>query len=145
MKATEFLSNDHEEALDLIEELENLTEEELDNDEQLFNELREALQLHTRMEESFLYPPLEKFDQTRDIIEQSYKEHQTVIQLLGRMDPGNDNWEEQLTELRENIEDHVDEEENEMFPLADGLLGGDRLEEIGRQMEDMKRGRSAKA
>ncbi len=145
MKATEFLSNDHEEALDLIEELENLTEEELDNDEQLFNELREALQLHTRMEESFLYPPLEKFDQTRDIIEQSYKEHQTVIQLLGRMDPGNDNWEEQLTELRENIEDHVDEEENEMFPLAEGLLGGDRLEEIGRQMEDMKRGRSAKA
>jgi hemerythrin superfamily protein len=50
-----------------------------------------------------------------------------------------------LSELRRNVEDHVDEEEGEMFPKAEQLLGQFRLQEMGRQMEQMKKGQSATA
>jgi hemerythrin superfamily protein len=39
----------------------------------------------------------------------------------------------------------VEEEEGEIFPKAEQLLGQARLQEMGRQMEQMKKGQSAAA
>jgi hemerythrin-like domain-containing protein len=52
---------------------------------------------------------------------------------------------DKLTELRDSVEHHVEEEENEMFPKAEKVLGESRLQEMGRQMEQMKQGKSATA
>ncbi len=65
--------------------------------------------------------------------------------MLTKMSEQSEEWEDQLSELKGDIEHHVHEEENEMFPQAEDLLGQRRLHEIGRQMEEMKRGQSATA
>jgi len=88
---------------------------------------------------------LENFDETRDLIKESYREHQKVDQLLAEIKPAAVDFAGKLSELRRNVEAHVEEEEGEMFPKAERLLGQARLQEIGRQMEQMKKGQSATA
>jgi hemerythrin-like domain-containing protein len=61
------------------------------------------------------------------------------------LDPGNDEFMDKLTELRDSVEHHVEEEESELFPKSQKVLGQARLEEMGRQMEQMKTGKSATA
>ena len=90
------------------------------------------------IEEQILYPALKNNPETSDIIEESYEEHAQVDEILKEMSPGGDDFEDQLEELRESVEHHVDEEENELFPKAKTVLGEARLQEMGKQMETMK-------
>ncbi|HMF58655.1 MAG TPA: hemerythrin domain-containing protein [Pyrinomonadaceae bacterium] len=143
MKATELLKQDHKEAMGLIEQLESAGSAGASTE--AFAKLKAALTLHTKLEESLLYPALENFDETRDQIRESYKEHKEVDELLVELSTPSDEWQDTLSELKDDIEHHVDEEENEMFPKAEELLGRERLEEMGRQMEEAKRGKPASA
>jgi hemerythrin-like domain-containing protein len=43
-----------------------------------------------------------------------------------------------LAALRESVERHIDEEEHELFPIAEELCDPQRLEEMGRRMQEMK-------
>ena len=145
MNALELLKQDHQEASELMDNC-----EKGDNQFKMavFNQLKQALTLHTKMEETLLYPALQNNEQTGDIISEAYEEHQTVDEILAEMsglDPSNSEFSMRLAELRENIEHHVEEEENEMFPKAEKILGQHRLEEMGNQMQQMKKGMSATA
>ena len=150
MNALEFLKQDHQEAMSLIDQLEMSDQDAASNQSKtlLFNQLKQALTLHTRMEEQLLYPALQNNELTGDIISEAYEEHQTVDEILSEMSgiaATNDDFSNKLAELRENIEHHVEEEENEMFPKAEQILGEHRLQEMGDQMQQMKSGRSATA
>jgi hemerythrin-like domain-containing protein len=46
-------------------------------------------------------------------------------------------WGPKFKVMKENIEHHVEEEEGEMFPLAEKKLGAERVRELGQQMADM--------
>ena len=155
MNAIEMLKEDHREAMELIEQLE-LAGDATDADDvgvegmpvETFNQLQSALTLHTQLEEKIIYPAMRQFDETRAMIDEAVQEHQQVDQLLDEMTslaPGDDEFQELLAELRDSIEHHVDEEENELFPKAEELCGQQRLEEMGRQMQEMKQGLGATA
>jgi hemerythrin superfamily protein len=141
MTATEILKQDHREAIGLFDRLEGTG----GSKDELFNQLKDALKLHTKLEEKIFYPALENFDETRDLVKESYREHRKVDQLLAEINPAAGDFADELGELRRNVEHHVEEEEGEMFPKAERLLGGARLQEMGRQMEQMKKGQSAAA
>lgn len=147
MAATDILKQDHREAMGLFERLESINEGSGagGSKDELFNQLKGALKLHTKLEEQIFYPALENFDETRDLIKESYEEHRKVDQLLAEMSAAAGDFADKLSELRGNIEHHVNEEEGEMFPKAEQLLGQSRLQEMGRQMEQMKQGQSATA
>jgi hemerythrin-like domain-containing protein len=147
MTATEILKQDHREAMGLFERLEGTDEASGGggSKDELFDQLKGALTLHTKLEEQIFYPALENFDETRDLIKESYREHRKVDQLLAETNPAAGDFTGKLSELRRNVEAHVDEEESEMFPKAERLLGQARLQEMGRQMEQMKKGQSATA
>jgi hemerythrin-like domain-containing protein len=68
-----------------------------------------------------------------------------MLAQMSGMDPNNSDFMDMLGELKENIQHHVEEEETEMFPKADKILGQSRLQEMGRQMRQMKQGMSATA
>jgi iron-sulfur cluster repair protein YtfE (RIC family) len=155
MNAIELLKEDHREALELLERLETM-EDELDADEagievlptELFNQLKNALTLHTQAEEQVFYPVMREFDETRDQIAEAIEEHQAVDQLLNEMaelSPEDDEFQEKLEELRENLEHHMEEEEDDLFPKAEELCEAKRLDEMGRQIQQLKQGRSAAA
>ncbi len=152
MNAIELLKEDHRDALELIEQLENI-ESSLDADEggiefaptELFNQLKSALTLHTQVEEQVLYPVMREFDETRESIVEALEEHQTVDQILDELSllsPVDDEFQEKLEELKENLEHHIGEEEDEMFPKAEELCGKKRLNEMGQQIQQIKQGLS---
>jgi len=147
MTATEILKQDHREAIGLFERLAGADEAAGagGSKDELFDRLKGALTLHTKLEEQIFYPALENFDETRDIIQESYEEHRKVDQLLAEINPAGSDFASKLSELRGNVEHHVDEEEGEMFPKAEQLLGQSRLQEMGRQMGQLKQGQSATA
>ncbi|MCA1573712.1 MAG: hemerythrin domain-containing protein [Acidobacteria bacterium] len=101
MTAIELLKNDHREVLSMIEQLENTGEGATASSRiEVFNKLKGALTLHTKLEEQFFYPALENFDETRNLIKESYKEHREVDELLTKMSGQSDDWEDQLSELK---------------------------------------------
>jgi hemerythrin-like domain-containing protein len=139
------LKQDHQEASSMMDQLESGDQQSMMG---LFNRLKQALTLHTKMEETLLYPALQNNEQTGDMISEAYEEHQTVDEILAEMTgmaPSNGDFSMKLAELRENVEHHVEEEENELFPKAERILGQHRLEEMGNQMQQMKNGMSATA
>jgi hemerythrin-like domain-containing protein len=143
MTAIELLEEDHQLAINLIDELESADDDAGTDptNTETFNQLHEALKLHTRLEEEIFYPALESFDETRDLIKEAYKEHEKVDQLLARLSskaPNEEEFQENLAELRSSIEQHVEEEEGEIFPKAEELLGASKLEQMGEQMQRAK-------
>ena len=143
MTALELLKEDHQEAINLIGELETADDEMGTDprDTENFNRLNEALKLHTRMEEEIFYPAMEELEETRDLARAAYKERQMIDHLLAQlstMSPSEEEFQDTLSELRDAIERHIEEEEGELFPKAEELCGQNRLNEMGRQMVWMK-------
>src|SRR5207248_2448396 len=86
--------------------------------------------MHTEVEEAVFYPAARPI--ARDLISEALKEHQTVDKLimsLGRIEPDDTRFDQQMTELIKNVEHHVGEEERELFPKVRSEL--DVLEELG--------------
>jgi hemerythrin superfamily protein len=141
MNATELLKQDHREVESMIAELEGAGSEGGAAYVNTFQQLKQALTLHTQIEEQLLYPALEDFEETTDLVEESYDEHDEVDQILNDMtglNPADEEFQELLAQLKDSIEQHVEEEESELFPQAEELLGEDALETMGNQIEQMK-------
>jgi hemerythrin-like domain-containing protein len=143
MNAIELLMEDHQKALRLMEELEAVDEKVGTDptDTETFNKLHQALRLHTEIEEDIFYPAMEGFDVAKQIVEVAYEEHDRIDQLLSHLAtlaPNETNFQETLAELRSNLEHHIEEEEGILFPSAEELFDEVKLDELGRQMEEMK-------
>src|ERR1044071_6228370 len=113
MDAFELLKADHKKVNELFDQLEASTgKAKL----QVFNQIKNELELHTHVEETIFYPALEKPEETHDLTLEAYEEHRVVKTLLAELDganAANDEWQAQAKVLRENVEHHVDEEEGE--------------------------------
>ena len=107
----------------------------------VFEQIRTELELHAHIEEKIFYPALEKPEETHDLTLEAYEEHAVVKDLLkqlGRARTANDQWEAQAKVLKENVEHHVQEEENELFQKAENALNQEDLEALGERMQAEK-------
>jgi hemerythrin-like domain-containing protein len=135
MNITELLKEDHREVESLISQLEGSA------DHETFGKIKNALKMHTKIEEEILYPAMEDFDETEELIDESYQEHDDVDRLLVEMsgtEPQSEDFQDLLAQLKDSIKHHVEEEENELFSNAESLLGAETLEEMGNKAEQMK-------
>src|SRR6185369_15998574 len=138
MDAFQLLKADHQKVAQLFDQLESASgKAKL----QVFEQIRTELELHTLIEETIFYPALEKPKQTHELTLEAYEEHDVVknlLQELSRAKSPTEEWEAQAKVLQENVEHHVEEEENELFPKAEAALGEDEIETLGEQMESEK-------
>ena len=49
-----------------------------------------------------------------------------------------DKWKAKFTVMKENVEHHIKDEEEKLFPKAEKLLGADKLGALGVKMADLK-------
>ena len=141
MNAFTLLKTDHKKVAGILEKLDSTTERGVKTREELFTQLKTELDVHARIEETIFYPALQDADETRDITLEAFEEHRLVKQLLGeleKMDKGDEQWTARFTVLKEQIEHHVEEEEDEMFPKARKVLGEEKAEELGARLEEAK-------
>jgi len=137
-------------ALDLIKQdhkrLRKLLEETLEADsaerEQRLDHLRTELVAHERMEEEVLYPRLRDEKKTHEPVLEGYEEHHVADVLLDELldvPPQTDLWKAKVKVLKENVEHHMDEEEDELFKGARASLDREELNRLGERMEQIKR------
>ncbi|MFC9553955.1 hemerythrin domain-containing protein [Rhodococcus sp. NPDC056960] len=102
----------------------------------------EALTVHTYIENEGMYPQVRELapDLEDDILE-SYEEHHVadvlVVELAG-MKPDDERFDAKTTVLIENVEHHIEEEEQDWFPKVREELGRKQLQKIGERLLELK-------
>lgn len=106
-----------------------------------FNQLAEALALHMREEEEIYYPALAAHKEFSDIMDDSVAEHEMVKQMLAQMNelaPSSDEFQDLLAQMKTALEAHIANEEEDLFPESIEVLGADRIEALGDEIESLK-------
>ena len=138
MDAFELLKADHKKVAQLFDRLDSANgKAKLD----VFRQIKSELELHTHIEEKIFYPALEKPEETHDLTLEAYEEHKVVKTLLAELagaKTADDEWQAKAKVLRENVEHHVEEEENELFDKADDALSDEEIDDLGNRMEAEK-------
>ncbi|HVY44345.1 MAG TPA: hemerythrin domain-containing protein, partial [Minicystis sp.] len=96
---------------------------------ELWPEIRRTLLSHEKGELSAVYPELARFAETRPLAEHHDREAgelERTIHAIDAIDMSSDAWQSKLEELIELVQHHVDEEEGEIFPRAQEVLGEDK-------------------
>ncbi|HYP27154.1 MAG TPA: hemerythrin domain-containing protein [Blastocatellia bacterium] len=140
MNALELLKQDHQKVSDLFAKVEATDSEK--QHEQLFEQIKTELETHAHIEETVLYPALEKHEELKDLVLEAYEEHKqvkTLIREIGRLADGSEKFDAKLKVMGENVEHHVEEEENEMFPKVRQFFSSQELEQMGKELEAAKR------
>ena len=102
----------------------------------------ELLTAHTYIENEVMYPRVrELLPEVEDDVLESYEEHHVADVLvveLSTMKPTDERFQAKTTVLIENVEHHIDEEEQEWFPKVREGLGRKKLQAIGAEMEQAR-------
>jgi len=141
MDAITLLKNDHEKVSAIFEKLEPTTERALKTREELFAKLKAELDVHAHIEETIFYPAIKDAAETRAITLEGYEEHHVVKILLSElasMPVDTEKWTAKLKVLKENVEHHVEEEEDEMFKSVRKILTKEEINNLGARMEAEK-------
>jgi hemerythrin superfamily protein len=139
MNALDLIKQDHKRLRKLLEE--TLNAEGGEREERL-DHLRTELVAHERMEEEVLYPRLRDEKKAHETVLEGYEEHHVADVLLDELldvPPETDLWKAKLKVLKENVEHHMDEEEDELFKGARAVLDRHELNRLGERMAQIKR------
>lgn len=103
----------------------------------------ELLTVHTYIENEVMYPQVRKLlpDLEDDVLE-SYEEHHVadvLVMELSMMRPSDERFDAKTTVLIENVQHHMEEEEQDWFPKVRDGLGRKALQEMGEQLLAAKR------
>ncbi len=113
--------------------------------QQLFSQLQEELNDHMNLEERFFYPKLEENEDLADLVQDSYADHDDIRQILQQMneqDFNSDEWQANCEALEDTKDDHIDVEEEEIFPQAAELMDASVLIQIGEMIAAEKSSKS---
>ncbi len=132
------LRDDHKEIRKLFRDFRSQGDNAVKTKGKIVDKIIEALTVHTYIENEVMYPEIRKRvpDLEDDILE-SYEEHHVADLLvveLAALSPDNERFDAKTTVLIENVEHHIEEEEDEWFPKVREALSRKELREIGEEM-----------
>ena len=109
----------------------------------LVKRMIELLTQHTYIENEVMYPRVRALlPELEDDVLESYEEHHVadvLVMELANMKPTDERFDAKTTVLIENVQHHMDEEEQEWFPQVRQGLGRKQLQEIGAEMVAAKK------
>jgi hemerythrin superfamily protein len=142
MDAIRVLEADHRKVERLFQEYQQGGGGPSDRKRRLAHDIREALSVHAAIEELHLYPVVRETLSGGDaLVEEALEEHQQVKEMLAaleKIDVSDAGFDQKMTELQQDVQHHVEEEEGEIFPELGERLTAERLNEIGRKLEQAK-------
>jgi len=132
------LKQDHKEIQKVFRDFKAAGENATAAKGRLVKKMLELLTVHTYIENEVMYPRVrELMPEVEDDILESYEEHHVADVLcleLAAMSPEHDHFDAKTTVLIENVEHHIEEEEQEWFPKVREKLGRKQLQELGEAM-----------
>jgi hemerythrin superfamily protein len=142
MNAMTLLKEDHQKVKKMLAELESTTERGVKTREELFGKIKQELVVHEAIEEEIFYPALKNHPKTKEIALEAYEEHHVVDMVMAELEGvayDDEKWGAKFTVMKENLEHHIEEEEDEMFKQAQQVFDEDELAQLGQNMEARKK------
>jgi hemerythrin superfamily protein len=137
------LRDDHKQIKRLFREFEQAGERATKTKGSIVAKIIEALTVHTYLENEVMYPEVRKLmPELEDDVLESYEEHHVADVLcveLSMLSPDHERFEAKTTVLIENVEHHIEEEEQDWFPKVREGLGRKQLQRIGHQMLELRK------
>src|SRR5688572_5828898 len=135
--ATQMIRQDHKKVEGLFKKVEQTKGAQAKR--RLAENAMAELEIHAALEEEIFYPAVKNEVDDGSMVQEAIQEHQTVKQLIAElkgMGEADGEFESQFSQLVENVQHHVEEEENEMLPkVEDSELD---LNSLGQQMSQRK-------
>jgi hemerythrin-like domain-containing protein len=107
-----------------------------------FKQFRTLLTAHSRAEEKVFYRRLKKSDKGKGEALEGTVEHEVadrlVLDLSKNRHLEGDKWTARCTVLKELLEQHIEDEENEMFKTAQTRFDQGTLEKMGQEFKSEK-------
>jgi len=132
----ELLRDDHRRVKDLLDRFEALGESgDQRVKERVARQICAELLLHAKLEETILYPLCREALDADSKIDEAEVEHEgveTLINKLNSMDADDDQFDATVKVLGEQVEHHVEEEEQELFPMIQS--SGMDLDALGDEL-----------
>jgi hypothetical protein len=113
--AIDMLKADHEKVKELFHHYEAAGDRAHQKKKSIAEEVFTELEVHTILEEEIFYPAMK----------------------LKSLDPKDERYDAKFKVLRENVEHHIEEEEEEMLPEAEEVIGA-QLQRLSRRMQERK-------
>ncbi len=126
----EHIRKGHREVESLLEQLSS------SYDRSTYDRLNQTLQAHMKAEEESLYPAME--GQESEMVQHAQEEHGQVRQLLQQLKQEG-GAPSVLSQLAQAIQDHVQEEENEMFPRGQRMFDQMKIDELSQKFDEVDR------
>jgi hemerythrin superfamily protein len=134
MDAIEMLMEQHEQVDEMFGKVAKATDSR--QKWSTFLELADLLAIHASIEEQHFYPAVRAAD-TEELLLESVEEHLAVKRVLAdllRADVDDPSFDARVKVLKDLVEHHVEEEQDELFPKVKKLLDSDQLEGIAQEM-----------
>ena len=132
MKATALLESQHRKVEALFKKLESGRSDK----QAVLEELADSLAAHMAIEHELFYPAAKEVDD--ELVNESFEEHALAEVALKRLiatDPDDEAFDARVTALKELIQHHVEEEEQELFPKIEKAIDEDTLSSMGKTMK----------
>lgn len=134
------IEEDHREVEELFSQFE--TADDAGKRAQLGERIIQELTIHAELEEAILYPAIKRaLPDGKALIDHATEEHKEAERLIERLDgtdPDDSDVRQGFSRLRSSVEEHVQEEENEVLPKFEAAVSRDQLEKLGAQFDKAK-------
>lgn len=134
----DLLKHDHDEVKELFQGI----LKEGKQDKETLDQINEELKVHMNFEEKNLYPVLENEKTTRELILESFEEHNLGKELLEKLNNGShfdeEHWLAKVKVVSDVVEHHVQEEEQMLFPKAKKIIKKDEEERLAQELKAEK-------
>lgn len=103
----------------------------------VFDDLADLLAIHASIEELHFYPAVKAAARDDETVEHSTEEHLGIKRKLSicmATSISSDKFLERLRALKEEVQHHVRDEREQLFPQVRRIFDGDQLEALGQEM-----------
>jgi len=144
MNVMTILKKDHRMVSGLLMTLEMTPRMNATIRKKLFEQIRTDLTVHAQAEEEVFYPVMRTltFGMQGPKVDDAYREHQTMKELLNQMmnlDVMGDEFDNKLRDLKNTFQHHVAEEEGEMFEFVNRRMSKQQQEDLGQRLHNRKK------
>lgn len=138
---TEILREDHDKAKQTLNKILETSPDAKETRTSLFSEIKHELEVHMEFEEQVLYPEALEATGMSEEVRDDFQEHQEAKEMLGRLSSmvvTSEGWIETISELKEALDHHIQDEQDKLFPAVEDQMDEERLEEMGREYLEKK-------
>ncbi len=141
MDIYERIKQDHDAVRELCAQVEDTTNRAEKKREQLFRQISLEIWAHHKVEEATFYEAFKKKGETGDAFEAQNEHHMlnNMMDELATMPVDSEQWQKKFGAMKELLDHHLDEEEEDFFPKAKKIFSKEEAQSLGKMFDGRKK------